>query len=115
MPLDPDIAQRLRDDLAGVPFTERKMFGGLCFLSHGNMICGLHKGGSMYRIGKDRAAEALALPGVRTMMMGGRPMAAMVELSVEDSADDMKRGAVLALALAAVRALPPKVAKPAKR
>jgi hypothetical protein len=42
-------------------------------------------------------------------------MAAMVELSPEDSADDDLRAPVLALALATVRALPPKVAKPAKR
>ncbi|MFN4193464.1 MAG: TfoX/Sxy family protein [Tabrizicola sp.] len=114
MAFDPGLAQLLRDNLAGDPVTERKMFGGLCFLSGGNMICGLHKGGTMYRIGKDRYAEALALPGVRPMMMGDRPMAAMVELSLADSADDALRGAVLALARDTVRALPPKVAKPKK-
>jgi TfoX/Sxy family transcriptional regulator of competence genes len=115
MAFDPGLAQLLRDDLAGEPFAEQKMFGGLCFLRGGHMICGLHKGGTMYRVGKDSYAEALALPGVRPMMMGDRPMAAMVELSLEDSADDGKRGPVLTLALATVRALPPKVAKPAKR
>jgi TfoX/Sxy family transcriptional regulator of competence genes len=111
---DPGLAQILRDDLAGEPYTEKKMFGGLCFLIHGNMICGLHKGGTMYRVGKDNYAAALALPGVRPMMMGDRPMAAMVELSPEDSADDARRSAVLALARATVRSLPPKVAKAKK-
>ena len=116
MPFDPGLAQLLRDDLSGEPFTEKKMFGGLCFLSPGgHMICGLHKGGTMYRVGKERYAEALALPGVRQMMMGDRPMAAMVELSPEDSAEATRRAPILALALATVRALPPKVAKPAKR
>ena len=115
MAFDPGLAQLLRDDLADAPFTERKMFGGLCFLLGGHMICGLHQGGTMYRVGKEAYAEALALPGVRPMMMGGRPMAAILELSVEDSADEIKRASVLALALATVRALPPKVAKPAKR
>ncbi len=92
------------------------MFGGLCFLTPGgHMICGLHKGGSMYRVGKESYARALALPGVRPMLMGDRPMAAMVELSLDDSADDARRAPVLALALATVRDLPPKVAKPAKR
>lgn len=115
MTFDPAFAQRLRDDLAKEPFTEKKMFGGLCFLSSGgHMICGLHKGGTMYRVGKDSYAKALALPGARAMMMGDRQMAAMVELSPEDSADDARRAAVLALALATVRALPPKVAKPKK-
>jgi hypothetical protein len=116
MPFDPGLAKLLRDDLADEAFIEKKMFGGLCFLSPGgHMICGLHQGGTMYRVGKDRYAEALALARVRAMMMGDRPMAAMVELSPEDSADDALRTAVLALALATVRALPPKVAKPAKR
>jgi hypothetical protein len=68
----------------------------------------------MYRVGKNNYAAALALPGVRAMMMGDRPMAAMVELSLEDSADDVRRAPVLALALITVRALPPKVAKPKK-
>jgi TfoX/Sxy family transcriptional regulator of competence genes len=115
MAFDPGLAQLLRDDLAAQLFTEKKMFGGLCFLQGGNMICGLHKDGTMYRVGKDRYAEALALPGVRPMMIADRPMAAIVELSLDDSADDARRAPVLALALATVRALPPKVAKPAKR
>ena len=115
MAFHPGLAQTLRDDLAAETVTEKKMFGGLCFLSQGNMICGLHKGGTMYRVGKDNYAAALALPGVRPMMMADRPMAAMVELSLDDSADDGKRAPVLALALSTLRALPPQVAKPKKR
>ena len=114
MAFDPGLAQILRDDLAGEPVVEKKMFGGLCFLSGGHMICGLHKGGTMYRVGKESYASAIALPGVQPMLMGGRPMAAMVTLSLSDSADDSLRAPVLALALAAVRTLPPKVAKPKK-
>lgn len=114
MAFDPGLAQILRDDLAGESVTEKKMFGGLCFLSGGHMICGLHKGGTMYRVGKESYDTALALPGVRPMLMGDRPMAAMVTLSLEDSADDTLRAPVLALAMATVRALPPKVAKPKK-
>jgi len=114
MAFDPGLAQLLRDDLAGEAVVERPMFGGLCFLAGGHMICGLHKGGTMYRVGKDRYAEALALPGVRAMQMGARTMAGMVTLSLEDSAEDRLRGPVLAMARAVVRALPPKVAKPKK-
>lgn len=115
MAFDPGLAQILRDDLAGLPVAEKKMFGGLAFLMNGHMICGLHKSGSMYRVGKESYAAALALPGVQAMMMGDRPMAAMVEMSLENSSQDALRAPVLALALATVRALPPKVAKPPKR
>ncbi len=114
MAFDPALAQSLRDDLAGEVVTEKQMFGGLCFLSNGHMICGLHKGGTMYRVSKESQAAALALPGVRPMLMADRPMAAMVMLSLIDSADAAKRAPVLALARATVHALPPKVAKPAK-
>lgn len=114
MAYDPGLAQQLRDALAGQPITEKKMFGGLCFLSGGHMICGLHKGGTMYRVGKDSYAAALALPRVQPMLMGGRTMAAMVTMSLEDSASDGLRAPVLAMALATVQALPPKVAKPRK-
>ena len=45
-------AQILRgalSDLSGV--TEKKMFGGLCFMLNGNMLCGVHKDGGMARVG----------------------------------------------------------------
>ncbi len=41
-------------------------------------------------------------------------MAAIVQLSPDDSTDAAKRAALLSVALATVRALPPKVAKPGK-
>lgn len=47
MPFGLGLAQRLHDDLRAEPFIVKMMFGGLCFLSGGHMICGLHKGGTM--------------------------------------------------------------------
>jgi hypothetical protein len=44
MAYDPGLAQTLRDALADLPITEKKMFGGLAFLLHGHMVCGVHKG-----------------------------------------------------------------------
>ena len=40
MAFDPGLAQLLRDDLAGEAVVETAMFGGLCFLAGGHMICG---------------------------------------------------------------------------
>lgn len=114
MSFDPGLAQLLRDDLADEPVTEQKMFGGLCFLGDGHMICGVHRGGTMFRVGKDSYPAALVIPGAHGVHMGDRVMAGMVQLSPEDSADNAKRAALLSLALATVRALPPKVAKPRK-
>lgn len=112
MAWDEGLAQLLRDDLAGETIAERKMFGGLAFLLHGHMVCGIHKGGAMFRVGKGGVAAALGVAGARQMTMGDRPMAGMVGLSDDAVADDARRGQVMALALACVRALPPKEAVP---
>ena len=114
MAYDEGLAQMLRDDLAGEPFAEVKMFGGIAFLLAGHMVCGVHKGGVMVRVGKERRTAALALPGVRPMMFTTRPMAAVVDLDDSTAEGDGLRSQLLGMALACVRALPPKVAKPAK-
>lgn len=108
MAWDERLAQLIRDDLQGVAIVERKMFGGLAFLMNGHMVCGIHRGGAMYRVGKANEAAALAVPGARPMVFTGRPMAGMIDLDEEATADDTRRGTVLALALGFVKALPPK-------
>ena len=114
MAWDEGLAQLLRDDLAGHPVTEKRMFGGLAFLLGGHMVCGVHKGGVMFRVGKENYAAALALPGTGPLEMGGRPMVGMVGADAGLMADEARRRALMAMALAVVTALPPKLAKPAK-
>jgi TfoX/Sxy family transcriptional regulator of competence genes len=114
MAYDEGLAQRMRDDLADETVAERKMFGGLAFLIGGHMVCGVHRGGAMLRVGKAAYAAALEVPGVRPMLFTGRPMAGMVDVEAACMADETRRGALMAMALAAVKALPPKVAKARK-
>jgi hypothetical protein len=69
------LAGRLRTALArrrGV--TEKPMFGGICFLLRGNMLCGTGSGDFMFRVGKDAHAQALKRAGARAMRMNGRLM-----------------------------------------
>lgn len=114
MAYDPGLAQMLRDALADLPITEQKMFGGLCFLLYGHMVSGVHSGGAMMRVGKENYAAALALPGVRPMTFTGKPMADIVDVADSAVDDDAVLAQLLAMALATVRSLPPKVAKPKK-
>lgn len=114
MAYDPGLAQTLRDALADHAITEKKMFGGLAFLLNGHMVCGVHKGGAMVRVGKDHYQAALALPGVTPMMFTGKPMVAMVDVADASVTDDGVRDRLLGMALSTVQALPPKVAKPQK-
>lgn len=110
MAWDEGLAELLRADLAGEPVTERRMFGGLAFLRHGHMVCAVHRGGAMFRVGKANEAAALAVPGAAQVLMGDRPMQAMVGLSDAGMADEFRRGRLMAMALGVVRSLPPKPA-----
>ena len=108
MPWDEGLAQVLRDDLADLPIREQKMFGGLCFLMNGNMLCGIHKDGALFRVGKPNMEAALAVPGTGPMTFTGRPMGGIIEFSPEATADDARRGRVMDLALGFVKTLPAK-------
>ena len=108
MAWDEELAQLMRDDLAGEPVTEKKMFGGLAFLLYGHMVCGIHKGGAMFRVGKPNEVAALAIDAAPPMMFTGRPMPGMINLFDPAAGDDARRGRAMALALGFVKALPPK-------
>jgi TfoX/Sxy family transcriptional regulator of competence genes len=79
MPYDEALATRLRLAFAGrTDVSEKKMFGGICILLNGNMLCGIHRDRLMFRVGKALHATALARPGARPMDITGRPMAGFV-------------------------------------
>ena len=102
-------AQIFRDALADVSgITEKKMFGGLYFMLNGNMLCGVHKGGGMARVGKDNEAPALELEGVEPLSFTGRRMGGMVDVSEEAIEHAGIRDAVLTLAREFVESLPAK-------
>ena len=109
MAYDEGLAQVFRDALARIDgVTEKRMFGGLCFLLNGNMLCGVHKGGGMARVGKENEAAALQIEGVTPLAFTGRPMGGFVDLEGDVIADDELRDKVLALAIAHVESLPAK-------
>lgn len=109
MSYDEDLAEVMRADLAALDgIDERRMFGGLCFMLRGHMLCGVHKDGAMYRVGKPRAAAALALAGTRPMDFTGRPMAGFVDVDRDAMEDAPTRHALLELAQANVATLPPR-------
>jgi TfoX/Sxy family transcriptional regulator of competence genes len=79
MPNDTALTARLRLAFAGrTDIREQKMFGGICVLLNGNMLCGIHRDRLMFRVGKAQHERALARPGARPMDITGRPMAGFV-------------------------------------
>lgn len=80
-----EMADRVRHLLIDDPnVSERKMFGGICFMLNGNMMCGPIKNGDMmFRVGKDQEAEALSREGAREMDFTGKVMKGFVFVSSE--------------------------------
>ena len=79
MAYNEELADRIRTSLEGRPgVTERKMFGGIGFMIHGNMCCGVVIDDLMVRVGPDSHEASLALPHARPMDFTGRPMKGFV-------------------------------------
>src|SRR5881296_1005359 len=75
MAYDETLAARIRKILSStVGFSEKKMFGGLCFLIHGNMCCGVLQDELVLRLDPKRAQALMSGPHTRPMDFTGRPM-----------------------------------------
>ncbi len=78
----------LNDALADHPnIIEKKMFGGICLLLNGNMLCGTREDQFMFRVGKDMEEEALKRPGAEAMVQGGRKLGSLVWVDAEAALD----------------------------
>lgn len=89
MSYDETLALRIRaalQDLAGL--TEKKMFGGVGFMIHGNMACGVHGHGLIVRLGPALYERAMLQPHVRDFDLTGRPMKGWVVVEPAGCAED---------------------------
>ena len=86
MAYDEGLADRIRKSLGlDALLSERKMFGGLCFMVNGNMAFGIVGEDLMVRVGPERYDEALSRPFAREMDFNGRPMRGFVYVEPEGS------------------------------
>jgi TfoX/Sxy family transcriptional regulator of competence genes len=108
MPYDPELADRMRlalNSRSGIE--ERKMFGGVCWMLCGHMLCGVEVGRFMFRVGKDLEAEALSRPGATPMDITGKPMRGIVWVRAGD-AEGKNLKSWIELAARFVATLPPR-------
>ncbi|MGD8603270.1 MAG: TfoX/Sxy family protein [Anaerolineales bacterium] len=103
---DEKLAQRVRDNLQHHPgYSERKMFGGVGFMLHGNMACGVNGDQLIVRVGKENYQQALENPHTVEFDLTGRPMTGWVSVlpeGLESEAaltDWIRRGIIFALTL----------------
>lgn len=96
------LADRIRQvlDEKKAVYTEKKMFGGLCFMVDGKMCIGIMGNDDlMARIGPEKYEEALTQPGCKEMTFTGRSMKGFVFLEDEafDQEEDLARWVQLCL------------------
>jgi TfoX/Sxy family transcriptional regulator of competence genes len=109
MAYDEGLAQRIRERFGAEPgISEKRMFGGIAFLLHGNMAVGVSGDDLMVRVGPDRTDAALARPGTRIFDMTGRPMRGWILVDGAAVAEDEVLGAWVEEGHDFAASLPPK-------
>jgi TfoX/Sxy family transcriptional regulator of competence genes len=110
MAYDEDLANRLRELLAQEDaITERKMFGGLAFLVHGNMsVSASRNGGLLVRIDPADTEACLARRHVSRMEMGKRTMDGWITVAPQGCKSKRELAAWVRRSVTFVKTLPPK-------
>lgn len=109
MAFDENLAGRIRDTLARtLNIDEKKMFGCVCFLLHGNALVGVWKDSLIARLGPDDGQSALLEPCVRQFDFTGKPMRNWVVVDPEGIEHDEQLKAWIDRAKQFVRTLPRK-------
>ena len=109
MAFDESLAARIGQHLArhkGVE--EKKMFGGVGFLLHGNMLVGVWKDSLIARIGPDEGDLALREPHVKEFDITGRAIKGWVLVGPEGVEGDEQLGGWIERATKFVKTLPTK-------
>ena len=68
------LSERIKAELGEIPFVEKKMFGGVGFLIHGNMACGVYKEDMIVRVDPQKHATLLKKPHTKIFDITGKPM-----------------------------------------
>jgi hypothetical protein len=109
MSYDESLAARVRLMLPPKSgFVEKKMFGGLGFLLHGNMCVGVWKEFLIVRVGPDAYDDALAKRFVNEFDITGRAMKGWVMVEPEGTDTDDELSEWVQKAITFVRGLPKK-------
>lgn len=90
---------------------EKKLFGGVGFLLHGNLLVAIWKHSLIVRLGPDAAAQALQEPHVGEFDVTGKPMKGWIMVEPDGLDEDEQLNRWIELAWKFVASLPPKPAK----
>jgi TfoX/Sxy family transcriptional regulator of competence genes len=102
------LAERIRSELSGIPFVEKKMFGGAGFLLNGNLACGVNKDNLIVRVDAERHGALLKKPHVKPFDMTGKPMKGWLLVDAEGYKTDKQLSTWITEGVQFALSLPPK-------
>ncbi|MBS1694978.1 MAG: TfoX/Sxy family protein [Actinobacteria bacterium] len=110
MGYDPELADRIRELVAGEPAVdERRMFGGLAFLVGGHMAVAVSgQGGLLVRVAPGEADALLRRDHVEPMIMAGRPTRGWLRVGPDALATMRQLRSWVDRGVGYARGLPPK-------
>ena len=109
MPYNEEIDARIRKIVrCWENSSAKKMFGGVCHLLDGKMVCGVYQDYLILRLGEKASLEALKLPHTKPFDITGRPMKGWVMIDGSGFETDAKLKFWLNKARDFVKTLPPK-------
>jgi hypothetical protein len=109
MPYSKSLSARIRQALAqrkGI--VEKKMFGGIAFMLHGNMLVSVWMDSLIVRLGPEQGEEALSEHHVKEFDVTGRPMKGWVMVEPDGIEHDDQVGDWIRRAMEFVGTLPAK-------
>ncbi|HJS17752.1 MAG TPA: TfoX/Sxy family protein [Anaerolineales bacterium] len=102
------LAERIRSELNGIPFVEKKMFGGIGFLLNGNMACGVNKDDLILRVDPEKHSSLLNKPYTRPFDMTGKPMKGWLVVNSEGLKTNRRLNGWIRKGIEFALTLPPK-------
>ncbi len=109
MTFDEVLAQRVRGILdQKTDYTERKMYGGICFLKKGNMACGIINDDLIVRVGLVDYEKLLTCENTKKFDITGKVMKGWVMVTREGNTEDKDLFNWVSIGISFATSLPPK-------
>ena len=102
------LAERIRSELEGIPFIEKKMFGGVGLLLNGNVACGVNKDNLIVRVDPEKHTALLKKPHAKPFDLTGKPMKGWLIVEAAGVKTDKQLSAWVKEGLEFALTLPPK-------
>ena len=109
MSFNANLALRVRKMLCRkTGFSERKMFGGICFMLNGHMCSGVLRDDLIMRVSREDYENSLKQPHTRKFDFTGKPMKGFVVVTPKGYRSEKSFASWMALGIRCARSMPAK-------